>query len=341
MKGTVFCFGELLLRMSPVLNREWIKTNTMPVFVGGAELNVATALARWGLPTQYSTALPDNYLSKEICDEINTKKIDTSAVHLSGNRIGVYYLPQGADLKNAGVIYDRAYSSFGSLQPGMIDWDSVLKDASWFHFSAISPALNENVVAVCKEGAAAAVARGITVSIDLNYRAKLWQYGKGPVEVMPELAQYCDVIMGNIWAANSLLGIPVDPNIHIENKKSELLQHAVTTSEAIQKQYPKCKVVANTFRFDQGDGGILYYAALYTGGKLYHTAELTAAKIIDKVGSGDCFMAGLIYGLYQEHAAQRVIDVAAQAAFGKLMEKGDATNQEMSAILAQLKQYTV
>lgn len=337
MKGTVFCFGELLLRMSPVLNREWIRTNSMPVYVGGAELNVATALARWGLPTQYSTALPDNYLSKEICDEINTKKIDTSTVNFSGSRVGVYYLPQGADLKNAGVIYDRAYSSFGSLQPGMIDWDEVLKDATWFHFSAISPALNENVVAVCKEGAAAAAAKGITVSIDLNYRAKLWQYGKKPAEIMPELAPYCDVIMGNIWAANSLLGIPVDPNIHIENNKEELLQHAITTSEAIQQQYPKCRVVANTFRFDQGDGGILYYATLFTEGKLYQSKELTAAKIIDKVGSGDCFMAGLIYGLYNEQPAQQVIDVAAQAAFGKLMEKGDATNQEMSAILAQLK----
>jgi 2-dehydro-3-deoxygluconokinase len=336
MKGTVFCFGELLLRMSPVLNREWIQTNTMPVYVGGAELNVATALARWGIPARYSTALPDNYLSKEICDEIQTKKIDTSAIHYSGNRVGLYYLPQGADMKNAGVIYDRAHSSFASLQPGMIDWDTVLKDVSWFHFSAISPALNENVVAVCEEGAAAASAKGITVSVDLNYRAKLWQYGKKPVEIMPRLAKYCDVIMGNIWAANSLLGISVDPEIHIDGKREDFLQHATKTSLAIQQAYPKCKTVANTFRFDAGDGGILYYAALYNGGQLYYTKELTAAKIIDKVGSGDCFMAGLIHGLYHGHDSQKVIDVAARAAFGKLMEKGDATSQEMSTIIAQL-----
>ncbi|MDF2189579.1 sugar kinase [Paraflavitalea sp. CAU 1676] len=336
MKGTVFCFGELLLRMSPVLNREWIQTNTMPVYVGGAELNVATALARWGVPARYSTALPDNYLSKEICDEIRTKKIDTSAIHYSGNRVGLYYLPQGADMKNAGVIYDRAHSSFASLQPGMIDWDTVLKDVSWFHFSAISPALNENVVAVCEEGAAAASAKGITVSVDLNYRAKLWQYGKKPVEIMPRLAKYCDVIMGNIWAANSLLGISVDPEIHIDGKREDFLAHATKTSLAIQQAYPKCKTVANTFRFDAGDGGILYYAALYNGGQLYYTKELTAAKIIDKVGSGDCFMAGLIHGLYHGHDSQKVIDVAARAAFGKLMEKGDATSQEMSTIIAQL-----
>jgi 2-dehydro-3-deoxygluconokinase len=338
MQGTVFCFGELLLRMSPVLNRQWIQDNTMPVYIGGAELNVATALARWGVPAQYSTALPDNYLSKEICEEVQSKKIDTSTVHFSGNRVGIYYLPQGADMKNAGVIYDRAHSSFANLKPGMINWDEVLKDATWFHFSAISPALNENVVAVCEEGIAAASAKGITVSVDLNYRAKLWQYGKKPVEIMPQLAQYCDVIMGNIWAASNLLGIEVDEEIHLTGKREDLLQHAQKTSEAIQQKFPKCKTVANTFRFDHGDGGILYYAALYKEGSLYYTPELIANKIIDKVGSGDCFMAGLIYGLYHQHPSQRVIDVAARAAFGKLMEKGDATSQDMETITSQLRQ---
>lgn len=338
MQGTVFCFGELLLRMSPVLNRQWIKDNTMPVYIGGAELNVATALARWGVPAQYSTALPDNYLSKEICEEVQSKKIDTSTVHFSGNRVGVYYLPQGADMKNAGVIYDRAHSSFADLKPGMINWDEVLKDATWFHFSAISPALNENVVAVCEEGIAAASAKGITVSVDLNYRAKLWQYGKKPVEIMPQLAKYCDVIMGNIWAASNLLGIEVDEEIHITGKREDFLQHAQKTSEAIRQKFPKCKTVANTFRFDHGDGGILYYAALYKEGSLHYTPELIANKIVDKVGSGDCFMAGLIYGLYHHHPSQRVIDVAARAAFGKLMEKGDATSQDMETITSQLRQ---
>ena len=331
-KKKVFCFGELLLRLSPSLNREWVRSASMPVYIGGAELNVATALTRWKVPTQYCTALPDNYLSKEICEELQQKQIDTAPIHFSGNRVGLYYLPQGADLKNAGVIYDRAHSSFGSLQPGMIDWDKVLKGVSWFHFSAISPALNENVVAVCREAAAAAAAKGITVSVDLNYRAKLWQYGKQPPAVMPQLVEFCDVVMGNIWAANSLLGIPVDQEIHLTGSRQDLLDHAQTTSIAIQKKFPKVKTVANTFRFDHGDGGILYYASLFQGGRLYHSAELVANKIVDKVGSGDCFMAGLIYGLYHQYNPQEVIDLAARAAFGKLMEKGDATNQDIETI---------
>src|SRR5262245_57055108 len=147
----VFCFGELLLRMSPSLERRWIKESVMPVYVGGAELNVASALANWNVHTKYCSALPDNYLSAEIIEEIKEKGIDVSAIRLYGNRIGTYYLPQGADLKNAGVIYDRAYSSFADLTPGMIDWEKELEGCTWFHFSAISPALNNNVAAVCRE----------------------------------------------------------------------------------------------------------------------------------------------------------------------------------------------
>ena len=144
----ILCFGELLLRLSPQLGGEWLKHNSMPVFLGGAELNVARALANWQLPVVYSTALPDHYLSREIIAFLEQKQIDASRIQVAGNRIGTYYLPQGADLKSAGVIYDRAYSSFWELKRGQIDWDVVLQDVSWLHFSAISPALNENVADV-------------------------------------------------------------------------------------------------------------------------------------------------------------------------------------------------
>ena len=136
-----------------------------------------------------------------------------------------------------------------------------LNEVSWFHFGAISPALNENVAKVCEEGIAEATKKGINVSIDLNYRAKLWQYGKLPIEIMPSLVNRCDVVMGNIWSANSLLGIEVDEHIHERKSKTACLEHASQTAEAIMKQFPKCKTVANTFRFD-GENGIKYYAAI-------------------------------------------------------------------------------
>ena len=165
----VLCFGELLLRLSPQLNGEWIKQGSMPVFIGGAELNVAQALAKWKVPVAYCTALPDNYLSEEVISFVAGKGIDTGKIQRSGNRIGTYYLPQGADLKSAGVIYDRAYSSFWELKPGQIDWDMVLQDVSWLNFSAISPALNQDVADVCLEAAKAAAAKGITVSLGCSH----------------------------------------------------------------------------------------------------------------------------------------------------------------------------
>lgn len=325
----VFCFGELLLRLSPELHGEWIMQSSMPVHIGGAELNVAMALAKWNLPVSYVTALPDNYLSKKIITAVHDKGVDTSKIIFSGNRIGLYYLPQGVDLKNAGVIYDRAHSSFSELQPGQINWDEMLKDISWFHFSAISPALNANVAAVCKEAVIAAFNKGITISVDLNYRAKLWQYGKAPYEVMPELLQYCHVVMGNIWAAEKMLQIPVTKNLSIN--KETYVENALRTSEQICKQFSACRQVANTFRFDVNEG-IHYYATLFDHDKVYVSNEHNTDHIVDKVGSGDAFMAGLIYGNQKACSPKEIIDFAAAAAFNKLFVRGDATTTPVEDI---------
>ena len=328
-----------MLRFSPLLQREWIHHAAMPVYIAGAELNVASGLVKWKVPTKYCTAVPDNYLSREIMQELDSKGLDISSVIYAGNRLGVYYLPQGGDLKSEGLIYDRAHSSFSELVPGSINWDELLNGVSWFHFSAITPALTETAAAVCKEAVMAAASKGIKVSVDLNHRARLWKWGKQPEAVMPELAGYCDVIMGNIWAANTLLGVPVDEQIHAKNSGQAYLDHAVTTSLAIRSRFPKCKVVANTFRFSRAESGLLYYAALHTGTRLYHSAEYASTKVLNQIGTGDCFMAGLIYGLYNGHAPQDVIDFAAAAAFGKMNEPGDATDQSVEAVRAIIAAY--
>lgn len=327
----ILCFGELLLRLSPELNGSWIKNNLISVYIGGAELNVATALALWNIPVSYCTALPENYLSREITKYISEKKIDVGSISFSGERIGNYYLPQGADLKNAGVIYDRAYSSFSELQVGQIDWDAVLVDVSWFHFSAISPALNENVAAVCKEALQVASSKKIKISVDLNYRNKLWKYGKQPKEIMPSLVEHCNLIMGNIWAAGDLLGITADADVHKINNKETYLAHAISTSEAIIKMFPTCTAVANTFRFDAGNA-IKYYASLNSHNQQFVSQEFLAENVVDKVGSGDCFMAGLIYGYHNKLSEQETIDFATAAAYNKLFIKGDATTSSAENI---------
>jgi 2-dehydro-3-deoxygluconokinase len=270
---------------------------------------------------------------------LNNKKIDASKMLLQGEKMGLYFLPKGNDLKHTSVIYDRSNSSFSQIQKGMIDWDDVLKDVGWFHFSAISPAINQNVADVCKEALEAASKKKIVVSIDLNYRAKLWQYGKEPIEVMTELVDYCNVVMGNLWSAEKMLGIEVDENLPNQNSKQAYLDHAVKTSERIIHNFPSCKVVAKTFRFDALSNSIDYYATLFADSKLYQSKEYHAGKIADKVGSGDCFMAGIIYGLYNHQSYQNTLDVATAAAFSKLFVEGDATNKTIEEIKDFVKRY--
>jgi 2-dehydro-3-deoxygluconokinase len=335
--GKVLSFGELLLRICPDGDGEWLAENKLPFYVGGAELNVATALALWDIPSAYFTALPENFMSEQIVGYMNNRNIDTSKIHHGGDRIGLYYLPKGKDLKNAGVIYDRANSAFAMLQTGTIDWDKVLDGITWFHFSAICPALNQAAADVCLEAVKAAKAKGITISIDLNFRAKLWQYGKQPSEIVPQLAQYCDLIMGNIWAAEKMLNIPVPAGIVEADDKNTYLEQAKKTSLDIVNQYPNCKWVANTFRFDYKQG-IKYYTALYTDNELLVSKEYVSEKILDKVGSGDCFMAGLIYGFYQNNDPLQTLNFATAAAYNKLYIPSDATTATIADVKKTLSE---
>jgi 2-dehydro-3-deoxygluconokinase len=284
---------------------------------------------------KYCTGLPDNYLSQQIVKSLQQSKIDTSVIQYGGQRIGIYYLPHGLDVKHTGVIYDRADSSFARLQKGTIDWDAVLDGVTWFHVSAICPALNADAADVCEEVMQVCNKKGITVSIDLNYRAKLWQYGVPVHEVMMRLAPYCDLIMGNVWAAEKMLQIPVHPELVNIDKKENYLEQALVTSQQIMKQYPRCKAVANTFRFDHK--GIIYYTTLYTDSQLHVSSEYATETVIDKVGSGDCYMAGLIYGFYKKQAPQDTLEFATAAAFQKLFIKGDATNKSVEEINASIK----
>jgi 2-dehydro-3-deoxygluconokinase len=329
--GSVLCFGELLFRISQDTGGNWLKENNVPFYIGGAELNVATALALWKVPSKYITALPQNGMSAQIKTYLEGKKIDVSDTYYHGNRVGIYYLTSGSDIKHDTLIYDRADSAFAELKTGMIDWDKVFNGVSWFHFSAICPAINQNIADVCEEALIAASERNITISLDLNYRSRLWQYGKTPLEVMPRLAKYCTLIMGNVWAAENMLGIPIDADLHTIGEKNNYLKAALKTSKHIIEHYPKCTTVANTFRFDVGKG-INYYTALYTNNEFYSTVDHSATQIVNKVGSGDCFMAGLIYGFHNGLSPERTLNFATLAAFDKLFVKGDTTTSTAKEI---------
>ncbi|HLD54243.1 MAG TPA: sugar kinase [Sediminibacterium sp.] len=327
----ISAFGELLLRFSPSLNRKWIHDAITPVYVGGAELNVAAALACWGLPVQYCTRLPNHSLSREIISELQENNIEVS-IEFGGDRIGTYYLPQGSDLKNEGVIYDRAHSAFWELESGMMNWQKILKASNHFHFSAISPALNQQVADACVEAVIAAKSKSIPVSIDLNYRAKLWQYGKQPPEVMHSLVQHADIVMGNIWAAEQLLHIPSTIESSQNKTKDELITAALKSIELLKQKYKQVKTIAYTFRLNQ-----TYFAVLQHQGQTVVSHEFSISQVVDKVGSGDCFMAGLLFGIYEQQTPQEIVDFAASAAVGKMQELGDHTKQTVMEILNRLQ----
>ncbi len=323
----VLCFGEILLRFSPESDGASLHNNSMPVYIGGAELNVATALAKWDIPVGMASVLPNNFFSDQIKHQINSNNIESTSIIPYGNRIGIYYLAQGSDMKNATVVYDREYSSFSELQLGIIDWNEEFKNVGWFHLSAIAASLTLNTAKVCKEALEAAKRLGIFISFDLNYRPKLWNYGFDPENIIPELVEYADLIMGNLWSADKLLGIKCSIENTINISHDELIAAVSICCNNIRKVYKATKL-AFTFRMENQ-----YFAVYESEEKLFISKSYSINDIVDKVGSGDCFMAGLIYGNLQLNNPQNIIDFATAAAVGKLYEKGDTTNQSIQAII--------
>lgn len=327
----VITFGEILLRLSP----DWA-TNKAAIYVGGAEANVAASLATWGTPVTYISRVPDNGLSRQVLHQLETIGVDTSRMLLGGDRIGAYYLAQGSDLKHAEVVYDRKYSSFADIKPGTVNWEEVLGDAEWFHWSAISPALNADAAIICKEVLEAATRKGMTISVDLNYRSKLWKYGKEPIDVMPELAHYCHLIMGNIWAAKMMLGTRLDEVALEVDEKDLYLGAAAAVAEEIIEHYRVCNRVAFTFRFSSGETHNTYYATYFEDEKLYVSKQFETNDVVDRVGSGDSFMGGLIHAQLNGFTPQDTINFAAGAAYSKLFRQGDfnlTTKEEIQKLI--------
>jgi len=323
----VFCFGEILLHYAPPSGTNFIESQNMPFYLGGAELNVASALANWGIPVKYATAMPANFLTDTIINNLSKKNIDTSAIQFSGNRIGCFYLAAGLDMKNAGVVYDRDNSSFASIQKGSIDWKEVLKDVHWFHFSAISASLTQNATDVCEEALIAATELGIPIYVDLNYRAKLWQYGKTPIEVMTRLVKFCTVLMGNLWAVEEMLGIQSSIQSSEGCTHERLVEAAQKSILNLKEQFPLLNTIAYTFRLAE-----TYFGVMYNKNNLYASPTYNMDEVKNIVGTGDCFMAGLIYGIGHNNTPEDIINFAAAAAVGKLYELGDATEQSLEQI---------
>nr|WP_121272711.1 sugar kinase [Pedobacter schmidteae] len=319
----ILVFGELLLRFSSAEDQFISKNHTVSLFPGGSEANVSASLGQWGIPCSYVSCVPDNALAANALQSLQGLGVNTSKTLLQGSRLGLYFLLSANGLTSGEVVYDRKFSSFSSLKPGTVDWDKVLDGHTWFHWTALTPALNENMAAVCKEALVAAKAKGLKISVDLNYRSRLWDYGKQPIEVMPELVAYCDVIMGNIWAVNKMLGVPVDENLNRQTSVDTYTIHANASANAVFDRFPQCKHIANTFRFMDNPKHNLFYGTYHTRDNNYISEVFETHEVVDRIGSGDAFMAGLIYGLSTSTNGDEIIRKATSSGYQKLFVKGD------------------
>ena len=318
----IISFGELLLRCS-ASSEQFMNRQDISIYPGGSEANVAASLGRWGIPCSYISCVPDNDLAWQALSCLNQLGVNTDKCQVQGDRLGLYFLLSANGLSKGEVVYDRKYSAFSQLQPGRIDWNELLEGCTWFHFTALTPALNSNLSEVCREALSAARAKGVIISVDLNYRNRLWQYGCQPNEVMPELVRYADVIMGNIWAANKMLDIPVDSNLTRQTTAAEYIRHAAASAKALFAAYPQAKHLAYTFRFMDTPRHNLLYGTYHTREANYTSAIRETFDVIDRIGSGDAFMAGLIFALCSGETGQDVIETATSAGFKKLFVKGD------------------
>ncbi len=322
----VLCFGEILIRLQASQDQFFADDNTINQYFGGSEMNVAATLAHLGMQSKMFTSLPKNNLTTEILSTLEHKGIDTSLVLIGGDRIGIYYLQSANGLSKGDVIYDRKYSAFDLLDPNIVDWDLIFEDCNWFHFSAITPALNHKLVDILLTALKKAREKCITISVDLNYRSKLWNYGKYPIEIMPILVDYADVIMGNIWASNKMLGIGIQEYLERDTPIEYYQEAANLTAKEMFKKFPRCNHIANTFRFMDNPTHNLLYGTYHTNEGNYISSIHETNEVIDRIGSGDAFMGGLIFGIKQNYTPQQIVNKATQVAFDKLFVAGDFIN---------------
>jgi len=292
----ILSFGEILIRQQSLGNTFFDKNNNrLEIFPGGSEANVAASLAQMGDNVAYCSAFPKNALSEEIIDILRGLGIDTEKVLHTGDRLGSYILMSANGLSKGEVIYDRKYSSFSQLSVEDIDMDQLFDGVSWLHWTALTPALNQNMSDLMAIVLQEASDRNIKISVDLNYRNRLWQYGKEPLDIMPQLVAHCDVIMGNIWAANKMLGTSVNGSFDRDTPRETYIEAAKNSAEEIFQKYPKCKHVAYTFRFMDSPNHNLFYGTYHTPSEHVASSTRETFEVVDRIGSGDAFMAGHIH----------------------------------------------
>jgi len=295
MDKKVVTFGEIMLRLATPGYQRFNQAKEFTATFGGGEANVAVSLANYGVPVDFVSRLPKNDIGKSCLMDLQKYGVGVDKMVWGGERLGIYFLETGAVSRASKVVYDRAHSAISEIQPGMIDWKEVLKDAQWFHWTGITPAISQGAADVLAEGIAKANEMGVTVSCDLNYRKNLWKYGKTAGEVMPDLVAGTDVVLGNEEDAEMVLGIkPEGVDVtggHVSGAAYE------SVSKQIMAQFPRVKKVITTLRGSVSANHNSWSGVLWNGKELFEAPTYQINHIVESVGGGDSFMGGLIYGL--------------------------------------------
>ena len=325
--GKVVTFGEIMLRLAPLDYLRFFQNDMLEATFGGGEANVAVSLANFGREAAFVTKLPDNDIGQGAINSMRYFGVDTSMITRGGERVGIYYLEKGASQRASKVVYDRAYSSISMATKKDFDWDKIFDDATWFHFTGITPALGDNVAEICLEACKKANEKGITVSCDLNFRKKLWSSQKAG-EVMGKLMPYVDVCIANEEDADKVFGIKAE-NTDVHGGKLNHEGYKYVADELVKRF--GCKYVAITLRTSISANDNKWAAMLYDGENSYFSKSYDV-HIVDRVGGGDSFGAGLIYGISEGYAPQDALEFAVAASCLKHSIQGDFNRVTVSEV---------
>ncbi|HZT40244.1 MAG TPA: sugar kinase [Bryobacteraceae bacterium] len=333
MSNLVVTFGEIMLRLAPPGYERFLQSPQFTATFGGGEANVAVALGGFGAPARYVTVLPPaNPIVDAFIGELRRFAVDPFVVRQKG-RFGIYFVEPGANQRPSKVVYDRDYSAIALAKPGDIDWNAAFQNATWFHITGITPALSQSAADLALESVQKARKQGLTVSCDLNYRKNLWKYGKRATEVMTELFRHVDIGIANEEDCQMSLGIQVDVDVH--SGKLEREQYRKLT-DAVLERYPGLRLIAITLRESKSASHNGWSACLNNRTDFLLSRHYEITHIVDRVGGGDCFAGGLIYGLLNLPSHQDALEFAVAASCLKHSIPGDFnrfTVEEVNALV--------
>ncbi|GAB4422399.1 MAG: sugar kinase [Anaerolineae bacterium] len=332
--GRVITFGEIMLRLKPPGFDRFFQSPMLEATFGGGEGNVAISLANFGLDVAFVTALPQNPVAEACIRFLRGYAVDTSLIRRQGERMGIYFLEGGANQRPSTVVYDRAHSAIATAQPGDFNWDAIFRDAGWFHLTGITPALSQSAADLCLEAVQAAKARGVPVSCDYNYRKKLWQYGRSAPEVMGELVKFVDVGIANEEDCQRSLGVSVsegDWEAAVESGQLDSRRYQAL-AEKMFATFANLKIQAITLRQSYSADHNGWSACLYNGSEFFLSRRYDITDIVDRVGGGDSFAAGLIYGLFTGKTVETALDFAVAASCLKHSISGDVNLVTVSEV---------